>query len=450
LDRNAIVQHAYDAAWARVKENPELGLAELRSVAQIYGDEKSELLFESGQLEKADEINRGRIEAASKWAIEQQKLDNINMFGPPAGSEDAKEVEARTRELMAQNPEMSLYAARAQANDELKRKNAELARTKTAAGQERSDIIADMQAKNPQMTKGELDLAADRMIAEAKHLGSNSPQTMAMLAAKQKHIADGDDENTATLKAYNDIKAAGTFTLDTASVDVFAKIFLDTGTMPPLGFGSPQLRGQILQSAARQAQEAGYSAEDVTAIRSGVKADQAALTMLTKSKEQIGSFEGTTLKEMDLAREYMARGAARGQSPILNRWIQYGRQNVEGDADVTQFNTAITSFKNEYTRIMSTPGGSGNVATTDAARAEGERLINTSQTPEQLLANMETMRRGMINRITSINEALAETAGRLRNPGGILKPAEAPAPAAGSQPTYHYDQQGNRVQDPPT
>jgi hypothetical protein len=86
LKRNAIVQEAYDKAWARVKENPELGLAELRSVAQIYGDERTELLAESGNLEEADKINQARITNAQKLAESLAKLDQTAMFGPAKGS----------------------------------------------------------------------------------------------------------------------------------------------------------------------------------------------------------------------------------------------------------------------------------------------------------------------------------------------------------------------------
>jgi hypothetical protein len=82
LDRNELQQKAYDAAWARVKEDPELGLAQLRSVAQIYGDEQTLLTLESGNLENADKINTGRIEAATKLATELAKVDQFGMFGP--------------------------------------------------------------------------------------------------------------------------------------------------------------------------------------------------------------------------------------------------------------------------------------------------------------------------------------------------------------------------------
>lgn len=453
LDRNAQQQHAYDAAWARVKENPELGIAELKSVAQIYDDQQTLLLAESGNLEKADEINRSRQEAANKWAIETSKLDEINKFGPAAGSEDAKEVEARTRELLALNPDMGVAAARAQANDELKKKNAELARNKTIAGSQLENTKADLRRQYPQATEGELDRRANTLLAELKKLGSSNPQTMTFLAAKQKHIDEGDSDGEATMKAYADIKAFGAGKPpDQDTLDFAAQVYLETGHMPPLGIGGSAIRTQILARAAQLAKDKGYDPADVIAIQSGVKADQATLTVLTKSRGSVGNFEGTAERELKLAESYMDKGAGPSGIPIVNRWIQAGRQDIQGDPDVTQFNTAMTSFKNEYAKIMSSPGGN-NQQTTDAARREADDIINRSQTKAQLRANIVAMQAGMKNRINSIDAEINETQGRLRHPGNIIKPDAtigAVGPASAPPGVIRYDKQGNRIVDPPT
>lgn len=449
LKRNEIQQKAYDAAWARVKENPELGLAELRSVATVFNDEKSLLQLESGNLEEADKINRSRQENADKWAIEIEKLNPDLRFGGIKGSGDDAFMRARIQQHMADGDDNN--TATTKAWHELNDAKAQTRLGGTVAGSQLNDIKNDFRKANPKASEGELDRMANAALAESKKIGSSNPKTMTFLAFKAKHIAEGDSEGEATMKAYTDIAVGGGKPVDDDTLDLSARLFLETGHMPPLGIGGSAIRTQILTKAAGIAKEKGYSAEDVVAIQSGVKADQATLTTLTKSLGGTRNFEGTAEREMNLAKEYMEKGAGRSGIPVVNRWIQAGRAGIEGDPDVTQFNTALTSFKNEYAKIMSSPGGN-NQQTTDAARAEAEQIINGSQTKQQLLANMDAMRRGMANRIDSIEAEINETQSRLRHPSpGGTGGATASGPAAPASGTViRYDKAGNRIVDPPT
>ena len=110
----------------------------------------------------------------------------------------------------------------------------------------------------------------------------------------------------------------------------------------------------------------------------------------------------------------------------MNRWVLAGRRSVEGDPDVVKFDTAITSFKNEYARIMSAPGATGGM-TSDAARAEAESLINRAGTKAQLNGVIQTMKIGMDNRIAAINDEYAATEKRIKEAGGGELAPVAPA-----------------------
>lgn len=111
LRRTEIMQKEYDAAWARVRENPELGLAELRAVSQIYQDEKSEVLIESGQLEKADEIYRARQDAQQKLTEKLLELDPELKFGPSQNTPLARAIWAKQQEYMGPPNNMEPNAA---------------------------------------------------------------------------------------------------------------------------------------------------------------------------------------------------------------------------------------------------------------------------------------------------------------------------------------------------
>jgi len=488
LRRNEIVQERYNAAWKRLEEDPILGEAELKSIAQIYGDEKSEVLFEAGQYEKAWELSRQRDETATKIAQEQQKLDQFNMFGPTAGTPERQVFETRWRELVREGWDPG--AAKDQANresiqrtkeskpqtpaqaaeenykaiaigrytaayghppsEEEQRSDPNFARmlidarnTKTIQGQQLEDIKADLRKADPKASEGELDRKADALLAESKRMQSTSPKTAAFLAAKQKHLDEGDDQTTAIMKAYADIAAfGGAAPPDKDTIDLAATSYLETGVMPSLGFGSSGVRTQILERASAIAKDRGWSPEDVLAVRSGVKADQMTLTALTKLRGQIEGFEGLAEKEMGLVKTLMVKGSAPGGIPVINRWLQAGRAEIQGDPDVNAFNAAIVSFKNEYVRIMSS-AGAGNAVTSDAARAEGDRLINGAMNRESLVKVMATMQQGMDNRKDAMNQEIAETDARLRNIG--KPPAPASTPAAAQPGVIDYDNQGNPI-----
>lgn len=78
--------------------------------------------------------------------------------------------------------------------------------------------------------------------------------------------------------------------------------------------------------------------------------------------------------------------------PVLQRWINAGRQNVEGDPDVTRFNTALKEFQRDAGNILTT-FGTGNRYTVYAQRAM-EHFVDEGMTPQQFRAMGEILKRG--------------------------------------------------------
>lgn len=194
------------------------------------------------------------------------------------------------------------------------------------------------------------------------------------------------------------------------------KEFRATGKMPALGMGSSPIRAQILAERAKELRDEGGSVADDLGRQADIHSLQQALTILSRSKAAVSNFEGTALKEADLTLQLAKKGVA-GGVPVINRWIQAKRQGVEGDPDVSSFNAAMTSFKNEYARIMSSPTATGG-QTTDAARNEADSLINGSMNERQVEATIRTMKIGMENRIRSINEEYDATRKRIAEVAG--------------------------------
>lgn len=231
------------------------------------------------------------------------------------------------------------------------------------------------------------------------------------------------------------------------ALDYAAQQYRLTGKMPPMGQGKAgaSFRMAILERAAGQAKAGGGSAASDLATASDVHATQTGLGQLARTAANVESFEGTATKEADLALSLLDKGSAKTGVPVLNAWVQSGRKAIGGDKDVSAFDAAITSFKNEYARIMSSPGGTGGV-TSDSARHEADALINDAQTPEQVRSVIDTMKKGMNNRIKSIKEEHDALVDKLKTSG---KPAPSSAnpetPGTFNVGQVYRDGKGNKA-----
>lgn len=187
LDRNAMQQKAYDAAWNRVKEDPVLGLAELKSVALVYDDQQMQLLADGNLLEKADEINRSRVEAASKTAEALTKLDVTTRLGPMKGTPERQKYELRVQQLIREGHDIT--EAVSIANGEYE---ADM-RGKSVAGQHLQDeqTIANQQFKDlygrepsaEDLKSSEMALLREQSHSTAAMGGPENVQKMAELVA---------------------------------------------------------------------------------------------------------------------------------------------------------------------------------------------------------------------------------------------------------------------------
>ena len=92
-------------------------------------------------------------------------------------------------------------------------------------------------------------------------------------------------------------------------------------------WGGAGLKVQVMNALAdaakaRWGDQAGVNMAAINAMFAG---DKGALTGLSKLRANVENFEGTALREANLALELAPKGLA-GQSPAVNRWVQAGRQ----------------------------------------------------------------------------------------------------------------------------
>jgi hypothetical protein len=222
--------------------------------------------------------------------------------------------------------------------------------------------------------------------------------------------------------------------LSPEAVKLLAGKYLANGQLPPMGMGKAAAanRTAILNEATSQAKALGLDANDLIAGTASVKATGAALSKMTAMRSQISASENTVLKNADFALSLAPKGGGPTGIPVLNRWIQAGRKDVAGDADVAAFNSALGTVADEYAKVMTTNTGSGGGATSDSARQEAYRRLNGAMTQDQLHSVIGAMKTEMANRVDSLNEIESKLRNDLRSgAGGQAPPANPAPPAAG-------------------
>lgn len=215
--------------------------------------------------------------------------------------------------------------------------------------------------------------------------------------------------------------------------DLAAQEYLNTGKLPP-GMGGAQtgINAKIIARAAEISSANGNDAQAASLNRASFKAAQTGLTALTKQRTLVGAFERTALKNLEIALDESNKVDRTGV-PALNRWLLAGKKSLTGDVEVGRFNAALTSALNEYAKVLS--GATGAAGISDAARREAHDLLNTANTPEQVVGIVDIMKREMSNREAGFAEQeaqLKETMGA--KPNVPVAPASHGAPQAPGAP----------------
>jgi hypothetical protein len=166
------------------------------------------------------------------------------------------------------------------------------------------------------------------------------------------------------------------------------------------------------------------------------KAQAATLSDMTKRTSIADSSEQTALKNLGLAREMLSKADQTG-SPLANTIQNKIRSGMFGDPDVSAYQNAISTARNEYARVISMATGAQGI--TDYAMKEGQKLFPDDLAPAQFESNFAAAQREMANRTGSMHDQIAKTkAGLHGNAAPSPSPAAPAAPAGGAIPLDQY------------
>ena len=453
LERNEIVQKRYDAAWKRLTEDPVLGEAELKSIAQIYGDEKSEVLFESGQYEKAWELNRQRIETATKMAQEQQKLDQFNMFGPTAGTPERQVYEARWRDLVRQGWEQG--AAKDQANREsIERVRASKPRTTAQIADAEADTLATEQwtqdhagVAPTEAEKQSAEFIRDKQVAKVKKPNLNPKeadvQALAMAAFRQKEgrnptTSDADAAEMATLRTQQRQEAAGVISDEAA--EIIADRVLNGDERATTGMARNTVNiSKVNNAIVKLAKERGLGGGDIAdriAQFTGKLQAERTLGARTVNME-IPANEAAYM--IPLARD-ASKAVDRTEYPTLND-VLIAAERGTGGTEVVQFALAVNSLIYTYSKFLNPTG-----IPTDADKARATDILSTGWSQNQFEAALTQIQREIAQGRKAVTQTRQELSSGLTTPAaqpGAPAPAgAAPAGGGGAVPVIGANGEG--------
>lgn len=194
------------------------------------------------------------------------------------------------------------------------------------------------------------------------------------------------------------------------AIDRAAQSYNMTGKLP-VGLGRKgDVQRAILSRAAQFA--GGASVGDQLGSQAGRAADVAALKKLEGNSANVLAFERTALNNAALAVRLSAK-VGNGSIPIFNAWKNAADKNT-GDPAISAFNAAVETFANEYAKVTTSATGGG--VTSDTARAHASALINSSQSPDQFIATIQTLAEDMRNRRKGLLTQRQEILNRISGP----------------------------------
>jgi hypothetical protein len=401
-------QDAYKAAIDLYGKDAQAGLAQMRTLNLAYQNQNMQHILDVEGPDGLERFLKQRGQTITTAAEQQSLLDKH--------LQEAKDDADIRTQIRTEHPDWSAGQIAQEAANRKRGAGEGSTRPETGAAATQADVA--------KVAKAEIDSQNATRRLDGQPLLTDAEEAHIRLDTQRQTASDFAEAKRK--------KADQTAMLTPDAVDLDAKQYLRTGSMPAMGLGNAAARIQIQNRAAEIAKADGNTIDDYISGRATLKADSASLSQITKIADAVNGFEQTALRNMQIAKELMDKGAGTSAGPVVNRWIQAGRVGT-GDADVAAFNTAMGTVAGEYGKIIS--GGSASIAATpEGARQEAADWLNKIQSPEAIDAQFDVARRDMANRKNSLNDQRALIQQRLRDPsaGGQGTP---PAPATGTPAT---------------
>jgi hypothetical protein len=233
-----------------------------------------------------------------------------------------------------------------------------------------------------------------------------------------------DQENLVKLTASLRPPAQGGASLTPGGLDVAATQYATTGSMPPLGMGSADMRSAIINRAAELFPDLNVASE-----AAGYSANKGSLVQLTKRYNATKAYAEQAKLSLQNAGQ-LAPSVAQSGTPLVNKYKNWANKTLRGSAPLSRFEVFVYTAARDYARVTS--GGAESVAQmTDAANEAAESLLNSAMTPDAFSAALEAMQIDMDNAMGTLGDQIATVRGQAgRRPNTDPSAPQTPRDAA--------------------
>lgn len=295
-------------------------------------------------------------------------------------------------------------------------------------------FVENLQKSVQQDTKDQHKQMADALKPNVPDAVAN--QTIGWLQAQQKENTPLYQQNKNAVDAQiNTLKAAHGQNLGEAiakknagiasqnllspeAVDQAAEKYSQTGQLASGLSRSPTTTAAIIKRAAEL-----HPDQNLAENEGAFKSNQASLTKLQTTFDNVSAFENTAGKNLDVFLK-QAKTIADSGSPWINKPLRDVDKNVLGSEDMAAFNAARVTAVTEIGKVLNSANASGVLS--DSARQEVSELIGKDATFKQITKAAGILKQDMANRHESYRLQIQDIQQRMGSkaaPSGETKPA---------------------------
>lgn len=197
----------------------------------------------------------------------------------------------------------------------------------------------------------------------------------------------------------------------------------------------------IINAAAKQTKALGQSPVEAVQKQAAFKSDGASLTKMTNMKSAAEAFETKAQAQADLVQS-LSDKVGRSGIPAINAALVSGKINLAGDENAQLYANALTTFGEEYAKIMSGATGSA-AAASDSARKTAHDLIRVGLTKGQISSTIKQMQWEMRQTLLGYDATIGHITERMG--GAAPKTDTAPNAATGESLEHRVWRVGGKI-----
>lgn len=353
FERHQVQREAYNDALNLLKTDNAAGIAQIQSIAQRFGDAKMAAMAEGGFIKEIEDIRRVREDTMMKMAQSIPKMVDWNIRysawkdDPDAKSEDPnKRMQAYHR---AFDPTPRYGTSASQGENQLV-----------------NNLTRQIMAENPDMSPTEAELQARKRVAEAKRAPSGGAiandqhkiyeQKAKEFEEREGRAPTGDERATLLAEAKKPPKDIKPTITDEAAK--FEAENLLRGGRPTLTYGRGESadanKTKITNTLTALAAERGITGDKLAEIRAGYSAWTAGMKVLETRAANLVLAEKEA-KQLIPRVEALIDTVPRYNLIPLNKLIANANRNIGSEEEIN-LGIAMNAVKYVYARVLKPTG----------------------------------------------------------------------------------------------